>query len=239
MDGHITQKMQLLAGTCALCGALAVLPMSAGYAAGVGAGNAGAATNAGAGAGLQGSAGANTTTGATTATGEPATGTAGQANTGTASPTDSTMQATGNANSNLSTEPTNYGSQSSSHISTQGQMNTNGPNATNRTLGQSRAATRHHMHTISHKTHHWLHTTSTALHHRMSSSHRLHTQSTAYTRSSSHMGSQGQMNTNGPNANQQLYGTQRAQTRANPNATGLQNQAPPTTPPTPPPGTPQ
>jgi hypothetical protein len=116
---------------------------------------------------------------------------------------------TGNGASRLGTTPTNYGGQSSSHISTQGQMNTNGPNATGRTYGTSRASLRHTMH---HKSSHLHAVSHTSTHHH----HHLHTTAASYGgRSSSHIGTQGQLNTNGPNATTQTYGTDRANLRSN------------------------
>jgi hypothetical protein len=238
MDYHVSQKLHLLASACALVGALAVLPVSASYAQGAGAGAAGS-----------GNTGASTSTNGAGA---------GSTQTNPGYPGAATGTGAATANPNLGTEPTNYGGNSSSNISPEGQMNTNGPNATNRTLGQSRAATRHRIHRISHtRTHHHLHTTSTGLHRRTTT--RLHTtstslhrgagphrhlriQSTSFSRSRAPATTPEQMNSNGANTNgmgspgattQQPY----VNGNTTPSTTGPQNQQ--TTPPANPPGSPQ
>ncbi|HEY2033399.1 MAG TPA: hypothetical protein VGH02_06890 [Rhizomicrobium sp.] len=86
-----------------------------------------------------------------------------------------------------------FGGNSASHISTNGAMNTNGPNATTRTFGTDRAATRH---------------TATGA---------SDTTSTSVTpnggQSASHISASGLANTNGPNATDRETGKARANLR--------------------------
>ena len=83
------------------------------------------------------------------------------------------------------------GAQSNAHISTQGSLNTNGPNATDRDFGRDRAADRANANAdLDTKT---------------------HTQMAG--RSKSHIGASGQANTNGLNAADRDKGADRAEDR--------------------------
>jgi hypothetical protein len=87
------------------------------------------------------------------------------------------------------------GGRSSSHISAQGRANSNGPNADERLFGNDRADFRHSM---THQHHAHLHQANDVPN---------------GGRSSAHISAQGRANSNGPNADTRLFGTDRANAR--------------------------